>query len=136
MLIGRMFGGWTALFLATTILTSVTGFPIPPFGFDPPRAIGTLSLILLAVAVGALYVFHLRGAWRWLYAGAAIVALYFNVAVAIIQSFEKLPFLPRLSPTLADPPFAFVLTQIVVLVIFVVLDILALAKFHPKTKAV
>lgn len=58
---GIAFHGWTALFLATTILTSVTGFPIPPFGFDPPRAVGTLSLVLLAVAVCAFYAFHHAG---------------------------------------------------------------------------
>ncbi len=55
------------LFLATTILTSVTGFPLPPFGFDPPRAVGTLSLILLAIAVLALYLFHAGEVWRWAY---------------------------------------------------------------------
>src|SRR5271168_92573 len=66
--------GWTAIFLATTILTSVTGFPLAPFGFDPPRAVGTLSLILLAIAVAAYYVFHLAGAWRWIFVGSTVAA--------------------------------------------------------------
>ena len=48
LLTGRPFGGWTALFLATTVLTSVTGFALPPFGFDPARAVGVISLVLLA----------------------------------------------------------------------------------------
>jgi hypothetical protein len=78
------FHGWTALFLATTILTSVTGFPIPPFGFDPPRAVGTLSLILLAIAVCAFYAFHHAGTWRWVYVVTATAALYLNCFVAIV----------------------------------------------------
>jgi hypothetical protein len=36
LLIGKSYPGWTALFLGTTILTSLSGFPLPPFGFDPP----------------------------------------------------------------------------------------------------
>src|ERR1700723_2141446 len=64
---GQARGGWTALFLATKILTSVTGFPLPPFGFDPPRAVGSLSLVLLALAVAALYAFRLAGAWHWIF---------------------------------------------------------------------
>src|SRR5436190_17725457 len=92
LLTGRPFAGWTALFLATTILTSVTGFPLPPFGFDPPRAVGVLSLALLAAAVAALYLFHLAGLWRWVYIGSALAALYLNVFVGITQAFQKLPF--------------------------------------------
>jgi hypothetical protein len=60
-------GVWSAVFLATTILTSVTGFPLPPFGFDPPRAVGVISLVLLALAVVALYAFRLAGSWRWMF---------------------------------------------------------------------
>jgi hypothetical protein len=56
-------------------LTSVTGFPLSPFGFDPPRAVGVISLVLLALALGALYAFRLAGAWRWIYVGAAVAAL-------------------------------------------------------------
>src|SRR5215510_1050476 len=72
LLSGKHLSGWTALFLATMILTSVTGFPLPPFGFDPPRAIGVISLVLLAAAVVALYGFRLTGAWRWIYIVGAV----------------------------------------------------------------
>src|SRR6185295_20006221 len=96
---GRPFAGWTALFLATTILTSVTGFPLPPYGFDPPRALGVISLVLLAAAVGGLYLFHLAGAWRWIYVVTAVASLYLNVFVAVVQSFQKLSFLQPLAPT-------------------------------------
>src|SRR5580704_19157203 len=76
--------GWTVLFLATTVLTSVTGFPLAPFGLDPPRIVGIISLVFLAVAIVALYLFHLGGAWRWIYVITAMVALFFNCFVAII----------------------------------------------------
>jgi len=124
--------GWTALFLATTILTSVTGFPLPPFGFDPARAVAVISLVLLAVATAALYVFNLRGAWRWIYVCGAVAALYLNVFVAVVQSFQKLRFLRPLAPTQSEPPFA--ITQLAVLVAFVVLGVLAVIRFHPEAR--
>lgn len=126
---GRAFGAWTALFLATAILTSLTGFPLAPFGFDPPRAIGILTLVLLAIAVSAYYLFQLAGAWRWIYVVTALAALYLDVFVGVIQSFMKIPALHALAPTQSEPPF--LAAQIVVLAFFVVLGFLALRKFHP-----
>src|SRR5581483_8310741 len=105
LLSGRALGGWTALFLLTTILTSVTGFPLPPFGFDPPRAVGILSLLLLAIAVAAYYLFHLAGAWRWIYVVTAMAALYLDAFVGVIQAFAKIPSLHELAPTQSEPPF-------------------------------
>jgi hypothetical protein len=133
LLTGRTFGGWTVLFLATTILTCITGFPLPPFGFDPPRAIGTLTLILLAFAVIALYAFRLAGAWRWIYVGTAIAALYLNVFVAVFQAFLKIPSLHELAPTQSEPPF--LVAETAVLLIFIVLGILSLIRFHPAPPA-
>lgn len=129
LLTNRLFAAWTALFLAFNVLTDLTGYPIPPFGFDPPRAVGTLSLILLAVAVAALYVFQARNAWRWIFIGSAMVALYLNVFVAVIQSFQKISFLKALAPTQSEPPF--VVAQVVVLVVIVGLVITAMRRFHP-----
>ena len=117
------------MFLATTIMTSVTGFPLPPFGFDPPRAVGTLSLVLLAIAVLALYAFRLGGAWRWIYVVTAVASLYLNTFVGVIQAFMKVPSLHAFAPTQSEPPFA--ITQGIVLLIFVALGILATRKFHP-----
>jgi hypothetical protein len=133
LLIGRPFGGWTALFLATTILTSITGFPLAPFGFDPPRAVGVISLVLLALAVAALYAFRLAGAWRWVYIGSATAALYLNVFVGVVQAFQKVPFLQPLAPTQSEPPF--LVAQIAVLVIFIVSGVLAVIRFHPERDA-
>src|SRR5580698_3135477 len=128
---GRAYGGWTALFLVLAVLTSLTGFPLAPFGFDPPRAVGVLSLVLLAIAIVALYAFGLRGAWRWIYAVTAIAALYLDVFVGIFQAFLKVPSVHDLAPTQSEPPFA--IAQGVVLLIFVGLGIFTVRRFHPAT---
>jgi hypothetical protein len=130
---GRPFGGATLLFLATTILTSITGFFLPPFGFDPPRVIGVISLALLALAVASLYAFRLAGAWRWIYVASATAALYLNTFVGVVQAFQKVPFLQALAPTQSEPPF--LIAQIAVLAIFVVLGVVATIRFHPKPSA-
>jgi len=127
---GRALGGWLELFLVTIILTSVTGFPLPPFGLDPPRMVGILSLILLAIALASIYVFRVSGPWRWIFVVTALTALYLDAFVGVIQAFAKLPALHALAPTGSEPPFLIV--QVIVLVIFVVLGFLAARRFHPK----
>jgi hypothetical protein len=134
LLFGGDSGAWTALFLITTILTSLSGFPLPPFGFDPPRAVGVLSLVLLLGAVVAYYAFHLEGVWRLIYVGCAVAALYLNVFVLVAQGFLKVPFLHDLAPTGSEPPFA--VTQAIVLLIFIALGVLAAMRFRPLTEAV
>jgi hypothetical protein len=134
LIIGRAFGAWTALFLATTILTSVTGFTLPPSGFDPPRVIGILSLVLLAVAVIAHYTFQPAGAWRWVYVIAAMIGLYLNAFVGVIQAFAKLTFLNSSAPTQSEPPFLIV--QLMVLAAFVAVGFLAVRRFHPANREV
>jgi hypothetical protein len=98
--------GWTRVFLSTTILTSVTGFFFPVDHLLPSHAFGVLSLLLLPVAVIGRYVYHQRGAWRWLYSVSAVIALYLNMFVLIVQSFLKVPPLHALAPTQSEPPFA------------------------------
>ena len=122
--------GWTALFLLTTVLTSVTGFFFHSASFGPPHVVGVLSLLLLAVAISALYFFHLVGAWRWLYVATAVTALYFNVFVLVAQAFDKVPALKALAPTQLEPPF--LVAQLVVMAIFVALGIVAVRGFHPE----
>jgi hypothetical protein len=126
---GRALRGWMELFLVTLILTSVTGFPLPPFGLDPPRMVGILSLVLLAVAVLAIYVFRVSGPWRWIFVVTAMAALYLDAFVGVIQAFAKLPALHELAPTGSEPPF--LIAQVIVLVFFVVLGFLAARRFHP-----
>src|SRR4051812_41461838 len=89
--------GWTALFLVTTVLTSVTGFFFHSQSFGPPHVVGVISLVVLAVALVALYVFHLAGSWRWVYIVTAMLALYLNVFVGVVQAFQKLAFLKPLA---------------------------------------
>ena len=130
---GKRSDGLTALFLATTVLTSVTGFLFHSASFGPPHVLGILSLVVLAGAIVALYVFHLAGSWRWIYIVCAALALYFNVFVGVVQAFQKLPFLQPLAPTQSEPPF--LIAQIAVLAIFVVLGFLSLKRFHPAVGA-
>ena len=130
LLTGKRLDGWTALFLTTTVLTSVTGFGFP---FDPLLAshkVGIISLVLLAIAILARYGLHMAGAWRWIYVVTAVMALYLNVFVLVFQGFEKVPALKALAPTQSEPPF--LVAQLIVLAIFIVLGIFAVKKFHPE----
>ena len=128
-------GGLTAIFLLLTILTSATGFLIPPLVSDkllPSHIIGALSLVLLLIACIALYAMKLSGSWRWIYAVTALLALYFNAFVLVIQSFLKIPALTAIAP--GNPPSGpvFAVVQGVVLVFFVLMIIGAVRRFWPK----
>jgi hypothetical protein len=134
MLRAERLGKWTAIFLATTILTSVTGFMFPIAGFTPALALGAISLVILALAVAARYAFHLVGPWRWIYVVTALAALYLNCFVLVVQMFRKLPALHALAPTESEPPFQ--IAQGALLVLFIVLGALAARRFHtaPATR--
>src|SRR5436309_15507750 len=105
MLNARRLPGWTRLFLATTVLTSVTGFFFPRDHLLPSDIVGVISLAALAVSALALHRFHLAGSWRWIYVVCAVLSLYLNVFVGVIQAFQKVPVLSRLAPTQSEPPF-------------------------------
>jgi len=124
---------WTAVFLATTVATSVTGFFFPFHGLTPAIVVGIISLVVLAVAIFARFARHLTGAWRKIYVVGAVVALYLNVFVLIVQAFLKVPALNVMAPTQSEPPFK--LAQLVVLGLFVVLTILAAINFHDEREA-
>jgi hypothetical protein len=124
---------WTATFLITTALTSVTGFLFLIAKLTPGLVVGILSMVVLAVATGALYAFRLAGAWRWIYVFAATLALYFNVFVLIVQSFQKIAPLHALAPTGKEP--AFNIAQFLTLAIFIVLGIPAEKGFRPPVTA-
>jgi hypothetical protein len=122
---------WTALFLLTTVLTSVTGFLFHSTAFGPPQVIGVISLVVLAIALVALYVNHLAGAARWIYIVSAVIALWFNAFVGVVQAFQKIPALHALAPTQKEPPFF--VAQILVLALFVVIAAIALRRFPART---
>ena len=119
---------WTTVFLASTVATSVTGFLFPFERFLPSHAVGAVSLAVLAVAILARYALHLAGAWRRIYVVSAVIALYLNVFVLVAQLFQKVPALNALAPTQSEPPF--LLTQLVLLALFIVLAIAATIKFR------
>lgn len=129
MLAGKNLRVWTVLFLASTVLTSATGFLFPFNKLLPSHVFGIVSLVVLAAALLALYVFRLDGPWRWIYVAGATLALYLNVFVAVVQAFQKLAFLQPLAPTQAEAPF--IVAQVAVLAIFAALGFLAVKQFHP-----
>lgn len=132
--VAGMFGvkkldGWTAIFLATTVLTSVTGYFFPRDQVLPSHVVGALSLIVLAIAILAFYRYRLEGSWRWIYVITGLVALYLNTFVGVVQAFQKISFLNAIAPTQSDP--AFIVAQLVLLAAFVAIGIAALRTFHP-----
>ena len=130
LLVAKRLDGWTTLFLASTVLTSVTGFLFPFHGFLPSHGVGILSLLALAIAIFARYGRHLAGLWRRTYVITAVIALYLNVFVLIVQLFQKVPALKAIAPTQSEAPFK--VTQLVALVLFVVLGGSAAIRFRSE----
>jgi hypothetical protein len=133
MLRSRRLEGWTAIFLWTTVLTSVTGFLFPFKEVLPSHVVGIVSLLALAPALVGLYVYRLAGRWRAIYVVTAVFALYLNCFVGVVQAFLKVPFLHALAPQQTELPF--VLAQLAVLVILATLGFRAVRAFHPAPAA-
>jgi hypothetical protein len=121
LLSGRTLDGWTGVFLATTVLTDVTGFGFPFEHLLPSHKVGIISLAILAVTIVALYGRHLSGAWSRIYAVGATLGLYLNVFVLVVQGFLKVPALKELAPTQSEPPF--LIAQLIVLAIFLTIAV-------------
>ena len=128
LLTGKRLDGVTAIFLATTILTSLTGYLFPITHITPGHIVGAISLVALAIALVARYARRMEGFWRWIYVVTAMIALYLNVFVAVVQSFMKIPAVHALAPTQKEPPFLVV--QLTVMAIFVVIGVFAVKKFR------
>jgi len=127
---GKRLDGWTKWFLITAVATTVTGFFFPFHGFSPAIGLGLISLPILALTIYARYPKNLAGAWRLIYVIGAVISLYFNVFVGVVQSFEKIPSLHAMAPTQTEQPFKF--TQLTVLSLFVILAIVAVIRFRPE----
>ena len=125
---GRRLGGWTALFLATTVATTVTGFGFPFDHLLPAHKVGIVSLVVLAVAVLARYGPGPAGAWRPIYVVSAAVALYLNVFIGVVQAFLKVPVLSAMAPEQTELPF--VIAQVAVILLFVAITITAVRRFR------
>jgi hypothetical protein len=130
MLASKRLDNWTKWFLTTAVLTTVTGFFFPFHGFTPAIGLGIISLPFLAITIFARCSKHLTGAWRWIYAIGAMICLYFNLFVLVVQLFEKVPALHAMAPTQTESPFK--LTQLVVLMLSTVLAIVAVIRFRPE----
>jgi hypothetical protein len=128
----RRLDGWTAVFLATTVATSATGYLFPFERLLPSHIVGGISLVVLAVAVFARYSRRLEGSWRSVYVITAMIALYLNVFVLVVQLFGKVASLRALAPTQAEPPFA--IAQAAVLLLFIAFGFAATRKFHPSAR--
>jgi hypothetical protein len=127
---GQRLDGWTKWFLITAVLTTVTGFFFPFHGFTPAILLGIISLPFLALTIFARCSKQLAGAWRWIYVIGAVMCLYFNLFVLVVQSFLKIPTLHAIAPTQTESPFK--VTQLTVLIVSVVLGIVAVIRFHPE----
>jgi hypothetical protein len=132
LLAGKRLDGWTKWFLVTAVATTVTGFFFPFHGFTPAIGLGIISLPFLALTIFARYPKYLAGAWRWIYVVGAVICLYFNLFVLVVQAFEKIPALHALAPTQTEPPFK--LTQLLVLLVSALLAIIATIRFHPDPR--
>ena len=130
MLADSRLDGWTKWFLITAVATTVTGFFFPLHGFTPAIGLGIISLPFLALTIFARYPKQLVGAWRWIYVIGAVICLYFNLFVAVVQSFEKIPALRAIAPTQIESPFK--LTQLIVLVFSILLAMVAVIRFRPE----
>ena len=124
--------GWTKWFLITAVLTTFTGFFFPFHGFTPAISLGIISIPFLALTIFARCSKQLAGAWRWIYVIGAVLCLYFNLFVLIVQSFEKVPVLHALAPTQTESPFK--LTQLAVLIVSILLGIVAVVRFRPEPR--
>jgi len=130
LLTGKFLDRWTTIFLTTTVATSVTGFMFPAHHLTPGHVVGFLSILVLGLAIYARYCRQLAGGWRKAYVAGAVTALFFNVFVAVVQAFEKVPALRALAPTQTEP--AFKGTQLVVLIVFVILGVVAVVRFRKE----
>ena len=125
---GKMLEGITTIFLVATVLTSITGFGFPFDHLLPAHKVGIISLVVLAIAIPARYMFHLAGVWRPVYIVGSAIALYLNVFVLVVQAFEKVPALRALAPTQKESPF--LVAQLTVLLVFIAVTTFAVKKFH------
>jgi len=131
MLASQRLDDWTAVFLATTALTSITGFGFPFEKLLPSHKVGIISLVVLLIAILARYAFGLSGRWRPAYVVTALAAQWLNVFVLVAQLFNKVTALHALAPTQSEPPF--LIAQTVVMVLFIIVGIAALRQFRPAT---
>jgi hypothetical protein len=122
--------GWTKWFLITAVATTVTGFFFPFHGITPAIVLGIITVPILAITIVARYSKNLAGTWRWIYVVGAVLTLYFNIFVLVVQSFQKVPALHAIAPTQTESPFQ--ITQLIALVLSIILTILGIIRFRTE----
>jgi hypothetical protein len=123
--------GWTLWFVITTVATTLTGFLFPFRGFTPAIGTGIVSTLVLAAMIPARYSFHFAGPWRRVYVIGAVISLWLNCFVLVVQAFQKVPALNALAPQGKEPPF--LIAQAIVLALAVVSGFLAVRRFRAAT---
>ncbi len=119
----------TLVYMLMTALTSLTGFLFPFHGVTPAIIVGIICLLIFIPTALARYTFHLAGIWRAVFVIGALVLLFFNCLVLIIQSFQKIPALNVLAPTGNEPPI--LVAQVALLVACVLIGYFSIRRFHP-----
>ncbi len=125
----KRLGFWNTLFLATTVLTTVTGFMFPNLTLTPAVITGIISTVILLIALYAFYARHMSGKWRATYIVTAMIALWLNSFVLVVQTFQKVGFVKALAPTQSEPPF--LIAQVALLILVIVLGFLAVRRYRP-----
>lgn len=124
--LSRRPGGMTALFLASMLLTDISGFLFPLRQIGLGQVVGALSLVLLVPTILAGSIHRLAGAWRWIYVLGIASTLYLDALIAVFMAFAKLPPLKGAGP---EPLYT---VQLAVLALFIVLGAYGVARFDPK----
>ncbi len=98
LLTAKLFNRWTAVFLWTTVLTSVTGFFFPFHKLLPSHILGIISLVLLPIAIYARYSKKLAGAWNPVYSITACSPRISTFSSSLFSSLKKYRLCMRWRP--------------------------------------
>jgi hypothetical protein len=125
---GKLSRPWNAVFLLTTLLTSASGLLFSSTKVTPGIVLGIVSLIILGIAIIALYGFHLQGLWRTSYVLSSMVPFYFNLAILFAIGFVRIPTLRQLAS--ATDGTAFKIAEALLLVLATSVIAIAVRKFR------
>jgi hypothetical protein len=134
MIRGKAWPIMTATFVAATGLAIVTGFLFPFLGITAGIVTGIFALIALGIAVVARYLKHMAGGWRKVWVISAMITLYLNFFMFIIQMFDKTPALVAMGEVQKETVFAG--AQLAALVGFILWTIKAVRQFRGERVAV
>jgi hypothetical protein len=129
-LTGRRLYRLPPLFFVATLTAILTGFGFPQTCLLPTHIIGILSIVVLAVTIPACCVFHREGVWRDVFVIGSATTLYLSIFVFLMKVLLKFPALHALAPTQRQKCPPFLISQFIILALFVAVTNLAIKKFH------